>query len=80
MAAGGASAPPINAQGAAVKALVRSQAGLFIAGAGFAAAGLARSTAEFAIALGTIGVGCSAYHPSGLALLSKGMRGRGWAL
>jgi MFS family permease len=55
-------------------------AGLFIAGAGFAAAGLAGSTAEFAIALGAIGVGCSAYHPSGLALLSKGMRGRGRAL
>jgi len=55
-------------------------AGLFIAGAGFSAAGVARSTAEFAIALGAIGVGCSAYHPSGLALLSKGMRGRGWAL
>jgi MFS family permease len=55
-------------------------AGLLIAGAGFAAAGLAGSTAEFTIALAVIGIGCSAYHPSGLALLSKGMRGRGRAL
>jgi len=55
-------------------------AGLLIAGAGFVAAGLSGSTAEFTIALVAIGVGCSAYHPSGLALLSKGMRGRGRAL
>jgi MFS family permease len=55
-------------------------AGLLVAGSGFAAAGLARSTSEIATALAVIGVGCSAYHPSGLALLSKGMRGRGWAL
>jgi MFS family permease len=55
-------------------------AGVLIAGAGFAAAGRAESTAEFTIALTAIGVGCSSYHPSGLALLSKGMRGRGRAL
>jgi MFS family permease len=55
-------------------------AGVLIAGAGFAAAGLAGSKAELTLALGAIGVGCSAYHPSGLALLSKGMRGRGRAL
>jgi MFS family permease len=55
-------------------------AGLLIAGGGFSAAGMAESTVDFAIALAAIGIGCSAYHPSGLALLSKGMRGRGRAL
>jgi MFS family permease len=55
-------------------------AGLLIAGTGFTAAGLSGSTEQLRIALGVIGVGCSAYHPSGLALLSKGMQGRGRAL
>ena len=55
-------------------------AGMLIAGAGFMAAGLSGSTEQLSVALGAIGVGCSAYHPSGLALLSKGMHGRGRAL
>ena len=55
-------------------------AGMLIAGAGFTAAGLTRSPEQLSIALAVIGVGCSAYHPSGLALLSKGMQGRGRAL
>jgi len=55
-------------------------AGMLIAGAGFTAAGLSGSTEQLTVALGVIGVGCSAYHPSGLALLSKGMHGRGRAL
>jgi MFS family permease len=55
-------------------------AGMLIAGTGFTAAGLSGSTEQLSIALGVIGVGCSAYHPSGLALLSKGMQGRGRAL
>jgi len=55
-------------------------AGMLIAGAGFTAAGLSRSAEQLTVALGAIGVGCSAYHPSGLALLSKGMQGRGRAL
>jgi MFS family permease len=55
-------------------------AGMLIAGAGFTAAGLTRSAEQLSIALAVIGVGCSAYHPSGLALLSKGMHGRGRAL
>jgi MFS family permease len=55
-------------------------AGMLIAGAGFTAAGLSGSAEQLRIALGVIGVGCSAYHPSGLALLSKGMQGRGRAL
>jgi MFS family permease len=70
-------------------------AGMVIAGVGFLATGLAESVymgrlfaqlgvAEgvdrLALCLGLIGVGCSAYHPSGLALLSKGIRVRGRAL
>jgi MFS family permease len=55
-------------------------AGMLIAGAGFTAAGLTRSPEQLTVALAVIGVGCSAYHPSGLALLSKGMQGRGRAL
>ena len=54
--------------------------GMLIAGAGFTAAGLTRSAEQLSVALAVIGVGCSAYHPSGLALLSKGMQGRGRAL
>jgi len=54
--------------------------GMLIAGTGFTAAGLSGSTEQLTVALGVIGVGCSAYHPSGLALLSKGMQGRGRAL
>jgi MFS family permease len=55
-------------------------AGMLIAGTGLTAAGLSGSAEQLRIALGMIGVGCSAYHPSGLALLSKGMQGRGRAL
>ncbi len=55
-------------------------AGMIIAGGGFLAAGLAESVDQLALCLGVIGVGCSAYHPSGLALLSKGIRVRGRAM
>jgi MFS family permease len=55
-------------------------AGMLIAGFGFVAASLSSSPQELTTALGAVGVGCSAYHPSGLALLSKGMQGRGRAL
>jgi len=55
-------------------------AGMIIAGAGFLAAGLSESVKQLALCLAVIGVGCSAYHPSGLALLSKGIRVRGRAL
>lgn len=55
-------------------------AGLIIAGVGFLSTGLAESINELALCLGVIGVGCSAYHPSGLALLSKGIRVRGRAM
>jgi MFS family permease len=55
-------------------------AGMIIAGVGFAASGLAESAGQLTLCLGLIGVGCSAYHPSGLALLSKGIRVRGRAM
>ncbi len=55
-------------------------AGMIIAGFGFLAAGLVDSVHQLELCLGLIGVGCSAYHPSGLALLSKGIRVRGRAL
>jgi len=55
-------------------------AGLIISGVGFVAAGLVESVGQLTLCLGLIGVGCSAYHPSGLALLSKGIRVRGRAL
>jgi MFS family permease len=55
-------------------------AGMIIAGVGFVASGLAQSADQLMLCLGLIGVGCSAYHPSGLALLSKGIRVRGRAL
>jgi FSR family fosmidomycin resistance protein-like MFS transporter len=55
-------------------------AGLMVAGAGFFAAGMARTVTQLTLSLSLIGAGCSAYHPSGLALLSKGLRQRGRAL
>lgn len=55
-------------------------AGLILAGAGFFASGMAQTVAQLTLSLSLIGAGCSAYHPSGLALLSKGLRQRGRAL
>lgn len=55
-------------------------AGLFLSGCGFFAAGFAQSTEALFISFGIVGIGCAAYHPAGLALLSKGIRQRGKAL
>jgi MFS family permease len=55
-------------------------AGLIVSGLGFLASGLVESVERLALCLAVIGVGCSAYHPSGLALLSKGIRVRGRAM
>jgi MFS family permease len=55
-------------------------AGLIIAGLGFVASGFAESAEHLTLCLGVIGVGCSAYHPTGLALISKGIRVRGRAM
>ena len=54
--------------------------GIFIAGIGFIAASYAQSIIQFTIFFGIIGLGCSAYHPSGLSLLSRGMHLRGKAM
>jgi MFS family permease len=63
-----------------IDARLMMSAGMILAGVGFLAAGLAESVERLALCLAMIGVGCSAYHPSGLALLSKGIRVRGRAL
>ncbi len=55
-------------------------AGLILTGVGFFAAGMAQTVTRLTLSLSLIGAGCSAYHPSGLALLSKGLRQRGRAL
>ena len=54
--------------------------GIIIAGIGFIGAGLSNTIVMVTISLGITGIGCSAYHPSGLALLSKGMTKRGKAM
>jgi MFS family permease len=63
-----------------IDARLMMAAGMIIAGVGFLTAGLAESVERLTLCLGVIGVGCSAYHPSGLALLSKGIRVRGRAM
>jgi len=55
-------------------------AGMSLSGVGFIAAGLCQSALQLTVCLAIVGVGCSAYHPSGLALLTKGIRVRGRAL
>jgi MFS family permease len=55
-------------------------AGLVIAGAGLVLAGRADSVPALTLFLAVTGVGCSAFHPSGLALVSRGIRVRGRAM
>ncbi|MCP4716846.1 MAG: MFS transporter [Deltaproteobacteria bacterium] len=55
-------------------------AGLILTGLGFAAAGQTESISRLPFCFLLVGAGCSAYHPSGLALISKGIRQRGKAL
>jgi len=55
-------------------------AGQMLAGASLVAAGLCRSTGALTACFALLGAGCAAYHPAGLALLSKGVRQRGRAL
>lgn len=55
-------------------------AGTALAGLGFVAAGLARGMVTLSLSLAFVGIGCSAYHPSGTALVSQGIRARGRAL
>lgn len=54
--------------------------GMLIAGTGFLISGLIRNSVFLSFSLALVGIGCAAYHPSGLSLLSKGLRSRGKAL
>ncbi len=54
--------------------------GVCLAGLGCCAAFFSYSPSCLAAALALTGIGCSAYHPSGVALISKGIRRRGTAM
>jgi MFS family permease len=54
--------------------------GVILAAGGFVAAGLVRSLPLLTASFALVGIGCSAYHPAGLALLSQGIRQRGRAM
>lgn len=54
--------------------------GIVVSGAGFLSAALTRSLPMLAFSFALVGVGCSAYHPAGMALVSQGIRKRGRAL
>jgi MFS family permease len=53
---------------------------MFGAGLGCILVALATTRAQFVMALALVGVCISAYHPAGMALLSRAVRGRGRAL
>jgi FSR family fosmidomycin resistance protein-like MFS transporter len=54
--------------------------GILIVGLGYIAAGFFPQKNLLPFFFSIVGVGCAAYHPSGLALISKGVRKRGKAL
>ncbi|HUX11977.1 MAG TPA: MFS transporter [Spirochaetia bacterium] len=54
--------------------------GMIVAGLGLALAGLSRSLPMLTAGFAVVGIGCSAYHPSGTAIVSQGVRQRGKAL
>lgn len=54
--------------------------GMLVAGIGLTLVGFARSEPMLMAAFAVVGIGCSAYHPSGTALASQGVRRRGKAL
>jgi MFS family permease len=54
--------------------------GILLAAGGFVLAGLVRSLPLISASFALVGIGCSAYHPSGLALVSQGIRERGRAM
>ncbi len=51
--------------------------GIVLAGIGLIGAGLLHNSALLPYSLAFVGLGNAAYHPSGLSLLSKGLRSRG---
>ena len=54
--------------------------GVLLAAGGFILAGLVRSLPLITASFALVGIGCSAYHPSGLALVSQGIGQRGRAM
>jgi MFS family permease len=54
--------------------------GIIVAAAGFVLAGLVHSLPLISASFALVGIGCSAYHPAGLALVSQGIRQRGRAM
>ncbi|MCD6396115.1 MAG: MFS transporter [Spirochaetaceae bacterium] len=54
--------------------------GIVIAGTGLIFSGLVRNSYMLSWTLAVTGLGCAAYHPSGLALVSKGIKSRGRGL
>ena len=54
--------------------------GIILASVGFVLAGLVRSLPLLSASFALVGIGCSAYHPAGLAMVSQGIRERGRAL
>jgi MFS family permease len=51
--------------------------GIVIAGTGLIFSGLVKNSSMLSWTLAVTGFGCAAYHPSGLALVSKGIKSRG---
>ena len=54
--------------------------GLFMMGIGLLLAGLFPDPARMVVFLGIVGAGASIYHPAGLALISRTIRQRGYAM
>ena len=54
--------------------------GIIIAGTGLIFSGLVQNSYMLSWTLAVTGLGCAAYHPSGLALVSKGIKSRGRGL
>ncbi len=54
--------------------------GMLIAGTGMAVGGLVGSPTLLSLSFAFVGAGCAAYHPSGVALVTQGVRIRGRAL
>ncbi len=55
-------------------------AGVAVSGIGLVCAGLSGSVGMLMASLALVGVGCSAFHPAGMSLVSKAIRGRGRAM
>ncbi len=54
--------------------------GMILAGFGLIMTGFLSSLFSISLAFALVGIGCSAYHPSGIALVSQGVRQRGKAM